>query len=73
MSLSPGGEPVTDYRQLLEELLTEVNAARLRAGLAVNAERTLLSWRSASRMRVWSRVSWSIRSECAAAATRAST
>ncbi|MBK5249407.1 MAG: hypothetical protein JJE50_08205 [Actinomycetales bacterium] len=46
MSLTSGsGGPVADYRQLLEEVLTEVRAARIRAGQAVNSERTLLYWR----------------------------
>ncbi|GEA90231.1 DUF1016 N-terminal domain-containing protein [Cellulomonas cellasea] len=46
MSLTPGDDrSVADYRQLLDDVLTEVRAARIRAGQAVNAERTLLYWR----------------------------
>jgi predicted nuclease of restriction endonuclease-like (RecB) superfamily len=46
MSLTSGRDQSTaDYHQLLEEVLTEVRAARVRAGQAVNAERTLLYWR----------------------------
>lgn len=46
MSLTPSNDgSVADYRQLLDDVLTEVRAARIRAGQAVNAERTLLYWR----------------------------
>ena len=45
MTLSPGNEPAVDYRALLEDVLTQVRAARVRAGQAVNAERTTLYWR----------------------------
>lgn len=45
MSLTPAEPDAGDYRALLEEVLTEVRAARIRAGQAVNAERTLLYWR----------------------------
>jgi predicted nuclease of restriction endonuclease-like (RecB) superfamily len=38
-------EPAADYRQLLADVLAEVRAARIRAGLAINAERTMLYWR----------------------------
>lgn len=44
MTVSPGDDP-TDYRALLSDVLEEIRAARVRAGLAVNAERTLLYWR----------------------------
>lgn len=44
MTVSPGDDP-TDYRELLSDVLGEIRAARVRAGLAVNAERTLLYWR----------------------------
>ena len=45
MTVSNTEEPGTDYRELLAEVLSEIRAARVRAGLAVNAERTLLYWR----------------------------
>ena len=44
MTVSTGDDP-TDYRALLSDVLGEIRAARVRAGLAVNAERTLLYWR----------------------------
>lgn len=45
MTVSNADQPGTDYRELLAEVLSEIRAARVRAGLAVNAERTLLYWR----------------------------
>lgn len=46
MTLTPGTDGLApDYRQLLDDVLTEVRAARIRAGQAVNAERTMLYWR----------------------------
>lgn len=46
MSLTPGEDrSVADYRQLLDDVLAEIRLARIRAGQAVNAERTLLYWR----------------------------
>lgn len=45
MTVSNDDQPGTDYRELLADVLTEIRTARVRAGLAVNAERTLLYWR----------------------------
>lgn len=46
MTLTPGHDgSLVDYRQLLDEVMTEIRAARIRAGQAVNAERTMLYWR----------------------------
>ncbi|NMM32410.1 MAG: DUF1016 domain-containing protein [Phycicoccus sp.] len=46
MSPTPGRDrSMTDYHQLLDDVLAEIRLARIRAGQAVNAERTLLYWR----------------------------